>query len=311
MTTMSLQQITVPFHNAELYIVEFEGQPYTPMKPVVDGVGLDWGSQFVKLKQRFASTIVEITIVANDGKDRLMTCLPVKKLFGWLMTISPNKVKPELRDTVIKYQEECDDVLWDYWTKGKAVNPRTTKQERVPLKDAVNLLVAKSKFLNYPDAYGLIHQRFNVKRIEDIPYDALPVAVEYVHHLIGEYVPKVERIDPELKALELLSADITNKACDYLYALSSEIKRLKGNLPEYPKFDEEIIARAIVTRIVQGQRMVLNISYQTGKPEISFVPKNAWILDSENIARIIGDPCGPKRELLPEIIQAAASRLGK
>ena len=130
MTTLT--QIAVPFHNAELYLVEHDGQPYTPMKPIVDGIGLDWGSQFVKLKQRFASTIVEITIVANDGKDRLMTCLPVKKLFGWLMTISPNKVKPELRDTVIKYQEECDDVLWDYWTKKHAAYPDSGRAARRP-----------------------------------------------------------------------------------------------------------------------------------------------------------------------------------
>lgn len=183
----SLTQITVPFHNAELFLVEHNGQPYTPMKPIVEGIGLDWKSQFVKLKQRFASTVVEITIVANDGKERLMTCLPVKKLFGWLMTISPNKVKPELRDTVIKYQEECDDVLWDYWTKGKAVNPRTTKVERTPLHDAHAMLVAKTKHLNSSDAWKIINQRFGTQSINEIPYDAIPVAVEYVHHLIALY----------------------------------------------------------------------------------------------------------------------------
>ena len=189
MTVMSLQQITVPFHNAELYIVEHEGQPYTPMKPIVDGIGLDWKSQFVKLKQRFASTVVEITIVANDGKERLMTCLPVKKLFGWLMTISPNKVKPELRDTVIMYQEECDDVLWDYWTKGRAINPRpkTHKSERTPLHDAHAMLVAKTKHLNSSDAWKIINQRFGTQSIDEIPYEAIPVAVEYVHHLIALY----------------------------------------------------------------------------------------------------------------------------
>lgn len=185
----SLQQITIPFHNAELFLVEHNGQPYTPMKPIVDGIGMDWASQFVKLKQRFASTIVEITIVANDGKERLMTCLPVRKLFGWLMTISPNKVKPELRDTVIKYQEECDDVLWDYWTKGQAINPRpkTHKSERTALHEAHALLVTKTKHLNSSQAWKLIHQRFNVNDVADIPYDAIPVAVEYVHHLIALY----------------------------------------------------------------------------------------------------------------------------
>lgn len=309
MTSMSLQQITVPFHSAELYLVEHEGQPYTPMKPIVEGMGLDWKSQFVKLKQRFAQGMVEITIPTKGGL-QTMLCLLLRKLPAWLYSIQSGKVKPELRDTVIMYQNECDDVLWDYWTKGKAVNPRTTKQERVPLKDAVNLLVAKSKFLNYPDAYGLIHQRFNVNHIEDIPYDAIPVAVEYVHHLIGEYIPKVERIDPDLRALELLASETTSKVMDYYEALHHEIKRLGGKLPERPAFNEEAMVRACVTRMVQGSRMVLHVNYDN-KPTISLIPSDSWILNSENIAGIIGDPSGPKKELLPEIIKAAASRLGK
>ena len=53
-----------------------------------------------------------------------MVCLPLRKLLAWLTTISPNKVKPELRDTVIMYQNECDDVLWNYWTKGQVINHR-------------------------------------------------------------------------------------------------------------------------------------------------------------------------------------------
>lgn len=309
MTSMSLQQITVPFHSAELYLVEHEGQPYTPMKPIVEGMGLDWKSQFVKLKQRFAQGMVEITIPTKGGL-QTMLCLLLRKLPAWLYSIQSGKVKPELRDTVIMYQNECDDVLWDYWTKGKAVNPRTTKQERVPLKDAVNLLVAKSKFLNYPDAYGLIHQRFNVNHIEDIPYDSIPLAVEYVHHLIGEYIPKVERIDPELRALELLAGETTSKVMDYYEALHHEIKRLGGKLPERPDFNEEAMVRACVTRMVQGSRMVLHVNYDN-KPTISLIPSDSWILNSENIAGIIGDPSGPKKELLPEIIQAAAGRLSK
>ena len=116
MTAMSLQQIAVPFHNSELYIVEYNGQPYTPMKPIVEGMGLDWKSQFAKLKQRFAKGMVEITIPTNGGL-QTMICLPIRKLPAWLYSIHANKVKPEFRDTVIMYQEECDDVLWEHWSK--------------------------------------------------------------------------------------------------------------------------------------------------------------------------------------------------
>jgi len=311
MTLNSLTQITVPFYNAELYLVEYEGQPYTPMKPIVEGMGLDWASQFVKLKQRFAKGIVEITIPSKGGL-QTMLCLLLRKLPAWLYSIHANKVKPELRDTVIKYQEECDDVLWDYWTKGKAVNPRTTKKERVPLKDAVNMLVGKAKFLNYSDAYKLVHHRFNVEHIDEIPYDQLPLAVEYVHHLMGEYIPKVDRLeDEELQALKLLDSETTNKVHNWLNKLYDEIKRLKGKEPEIPNFNKESIARAVVTRIVQDQRMLLTINYQTGKPQVQFVPNQAWILHEDNIASIIGDRDGPKAAILPDIIQAAAKRLSR
>ncbi|EDS9959317.1 hypothetical protein GT314_004600 [Salmonella enterica subsp. enterica] len=119
-----MNMMTVPFYGDSLYVVNHNGEPYTPMKPIVKGMGLDWMGQLTKLRQRFSSTIEEIPMVAEDGKRRNMVCLPLRKLAGWLQTISPNKVRPEIRDRVIQYQNECDDVLYEYWTKGVVVNPR-------------------------------------------------------------------------------------------------------------------------------------------------------------------------------------------
>lgn len=123
----AVSTINVPFHGAELYVVNHNGEPYTPMKPIVEGMGMDWASQFTKLKQRFAKGIVEIAIPSVGGV-QTMICLALRKLNGWLQTISPNKVRPEIRDNVIQYQEECDDVLYEYWTKGHVVNPRKAKK---------------------------------------------------------------------------------------------------------------------------------------------------------------------------------------
>lgn len=123
----AVSTINVPFHGAVLYVVNHNGEPYTPMKPIVEGMGMDWASQFTKLKQRFAKGIVEIAIPSVGGVQN-MICLALRKLNGWLQTISPNKVRPEIRDNVIQYQEECDDVLYEYWTKGHVVNPRKAKK---------------------------------------------------------------------------------------------------------------------------------------------------------------------------------------
>ena len=134
-----MNMMIVPFHNANLSIVNHNGQPYVPMKPIVEGMGLDWMGQYTKLKQRFASTIEEITTVAQDGKQRTMICLPLKKLFGWMMTISPNKVKAELKETIIKYQDECDDVLWNHWSiKLSARQKAQDELDKLLLEEAIS-----------------------------------------------------------------------------------------------------------------------------------------------------------------------------
>lgn len=62
---------------------------------------------------------------------------------------------------------------------------KTTVDDRTGLRNAVNMLVSK-KGLIYSDAYHLIHQRFNVKSIEDLTFEQLPQAVEYVHRIVLE-----------------------------------------------------------------------------------------------------------------------------
>ena len=108
--------LPVIFRGATLYVADVNGEPYVPMRPIVEGMGLDWASQFTKLKgSRFDTTVVEITTVAEDGKQRLMTCMPLRKLPGWLMSIHANKVRADLRERIVQYQNECDDVLWRHW----------------------------------------------------------------------------------------------------------------------------------------------------------------------------------------------------
>jgi hypothetical protein len=108
----------VPFHGDNLYLVEHKGDPYVPMKPVVEGMGLDWRSQRAKIASKFKGG-VEITIPSAGGAQS-MICIPLRKLPAWLYSIQPGKVSPEIREKVVAYQEECDEVLWQYWTTGKA-----------------------------------------------------------------------------------------------------------------------------------------------------------------------------------------------
>ena len=67
-------------------------------------------------------------------------------------------------------------------TGGYQVGQKTTADDRTGLRQAVAALV-KRKGIDYSSAYSMIHQRFNVESIEDIPAEQLPQAVAYVHAL--------------------------------------------------------------------------------------------------------------------------------
>lgn len=113
----------VPFRGATLYLVERNNEPYTPMKPIVEGMGIDWAGQYTKLKANLSRWGIEMISIPSQGGEQDMLCMPLRKLAGWLMTIHPNKVKPEIRDRIVAYQNECDEALWQYWTTGMAIKP--------------------------------------------------------------------------------------------------------------------------------------------------------------------------------------------
>lgn len=116
--------ITVPFRGQNLFLVALNGEPYTPMKPIVDGMGLAWQTQHRKLSANSARWGITEMVIPSVGGDQATSCIPLRKLPGWLMTVHLGKVRPDIREKIVAYQNECDDALWDYWANGSAENPR-------------------------------------------------------------------------------------------------------------------------------------------------------------------------------------------
>ena len=125
--------LPVNFNGDTIYLVGIDGEPFVPIRPIAENLGLKWSGQHSKLQEDAKRWQVKIIKAeAQDGKSREMLCLPLRKLPAWLMSISPSKVKPEIRKKLIKYQEECDQVLWSYWLKGRAENPRLNGKTEEP-----------------------------------------------------------------------------------------------------------------------------------------------------------------------------------
>ncbi|HCQ0565866.1 TPA: phage antirepressor Ant [Escherichia coli] len=242
----AVSTINVPFHGTNLFLVGINNEPYVPMKPVVEGMGLVWAAQFVKLKQRFAKGIVEIEIPSAGGK-QLMTCLAFRKFAAWLSSIQPNKVRPEIRDKVIHYQEECDDVLYEYWTKGHVVNPRKakkalpgkiTKEQQEAIKQ---LVMSRGQSLpKEKQAKAMItmwsslksHFGCSYKEISEEQFtEALSLAARVP--LEGEFIGKQEKKTNELSAKEANSLvwlwDYANRSQALFRELYPALKHIQSN----------------------------------------------------------------------------------
>jgi hypothetical protein len=220
----------IPFRSAKLLLVDQDGEPFVAMKPVVEGMGLDWKTQYRKLQAgRFDSVMVIITTTGADGKMYEMSCMPLRKLPGWLMSIHASKVRLDLRANVLAYQNECDDALWAYWNEGHAVNARGP----VPITDLVHTVIGTTGELvldQVIDQKGSqipatlrrsfkqtmksrLRTRFNVQKTALIPAESLADACNFVvaYNVDGEWIPSDYDNRVELTEVSLPAASGFNE----------------------------------------------------------------------------------------------------
>lgn len=168
MTSLS----TVTFHNHELITIQHDGKPYVAMKPIVEAIGLDWRSQLQRIKRHpilSASVVIITTQLENDSQRREISFLPLSMLNGWLFGVDANRVKPEIRETLLTYQRECFDALNDYWNKGAAINPRKTLTPEMQrhVQELVNDIRVRHG-IHWATTYNRIKSAFKVGSYKDV-----------------------------------------------------------------------------------------------------------------------------------------------
>ena len=138
-------------NGSEILIIE-NGEKRVAVKPICEALGVDPSSQIKRLKRDeiLNSTMVTMTTVGADEKQREMVTIPFKFVFGWLFTIDTFKVKPEVKDFIIKYKLECYNALYDHFSinaefveyKQKEIDARleTRKEKRKHFTEAKNSL---------------------------------------------------------------------------------------------------------------------------------------------------------------------------
>lgn len=112
----------IVFDGDTIQAVKENEKVWVPLKPICEAMGIDWPGQ-KKLLERdevLSATMVMMTTVGADGKQREMVCLPLDYLNGWLFKLTPSLfTSKEVREKVIRYQRECFRVLAEHFL-GKA-----------------------------------------------------------------------------------------------------------------------------------------------------------------------------------------------
>lgn len=185
---IDMTSLALSFNDVNFSPVEKDGQIWLTASELAKGLNYSDTRSVTKIFNRNAeefsenmTQIIEIPEVVNLGTSNLIRKVRVFNSRGChlIAMFARTDVAKAFRKWVL-------DVL-DKVSGKPVVVAKTHKEERAPLTSAVSLLVAKTKHLNYSDAYTIVHQRFNVKHIDEIPYTDISVAVEYVHSLIALY----------------------------------------------------------------------------------------------------------------------------
>lgn len=232
----------VPFNGQQILTAMSAGVAYVAMKPIVENLGMSWGTQQQKLMKCLEKfNCIHMNMVAADGKLRKLLCLPLKKLNGWLFSINPEKVRADIRDKLIQYQEECFTVLHDYWTKGFAIktSPETTVDDRTPLRGIVNRIMGKYG-MTYQAVYKLVHKEFNVKHIDELSPKQMVEAVEYLatKAIEGEFLGKQKSVASPRYHFPVETADPHNRTFANDWISPQVILDERNRAPELDLLDE-------------------------------------------------------------------------
>lgn len=124
-----VEQKTVLFYEDEVTAVRLDrGDILVPIRPICQQLGVDWSAQYRRVQRDpvLNSVLMSVAITTTDidphskrPKTSAMICLPIEYLNGWLFGISANRVKPDIRENLIRYQRECYKVLYDAMQDGR------------------------------------------------------------------------------------------------------------------------------------------------------------------------------------------------
>lgn len=137
-SSASVEVLDIPFHRDSVQSVQVDGEPYVVFRPLVESIGLGYGSQTQKLAGKSWASVTKIVTVGSNGSQREMTAINLKTLTMWLATIDEDRVNETSRPLVVAYQSEVAEAIESYFTKGTATNPRVVESKPQDFSEVIS-----------------------------------------------------------------------------------------------------------------------------------------------------------------------------
>ncbi len=116
------EQKTVTFYDDQITaVLAKDGTVYIPIRPICELIGVDWNGQRRRINRDavLSEEIQGVDVTSTPGGKQTMLCLPLDYISGFLFGLNARRVKPELKERVIRYQRECYKTLAEAFTDGR------------------------------------------------------------------------------------------------------------------------------------------------------------------------------------------------
>lgn len=182
-----LEQQTITFYDKPVVVVRLpNGEPGAVLRYLCENLGLALTGQVSRVKRKSAlASGLHYVRIETAGGPQVLAVLTLRVVPGWLFGIDINRVKPEIRPEIERYQAECVDVLYQW-----ASTPHSSAPPELVSEQPIEKPVAPEKGANLEE-WRTYYQRM-------IEFTDWQLSIETWRGGVEERLESIEALIPEI-----------------------------------------------------------------------------------------------------------------
>jgi hypothetical protein len=266
-------QRTVAFYDDELIAIQdpTTNAIYVPLTRLCDNLSIVRARQAQRISEHpvlthgFATMLVE-----SSGGSQEAQCLRIDMIPLWLVGVNANRVKPEIRDKLIRYQTEVADVLWQAFKQDllPATLPAPPEQPASGVELALDVATAIQQ---------LAQQQVRIERSVEGMHDRMDDMARFLRNFVSNADRRVSalelQINPEEQLTEAQAGELALAVKAVAQALSGPDRTTNGYQHVYAELAPQI--SAIIIQAFTARQM--GGSHAVAAPVVSRVNTRSWL----------------------------------